>query len=63
MGGLINEKVEKFDDRVPFMGSIPFVGRLFRNEGERVVKRNLLMFVTANIIDPNGRADPSRSFE
>jgi type II secretory pathway component GspD/PulD (secretin) len=63
MGGLINEKIEKFDDRVPVVGSIPFVGRLFRNEGERVVKRNLLMFVTANIIDPNGRVDSSRSFE
>ncbi len=63
MGGLINEKVEEFDDRVPLFGSLPLVGRLFRNEGERVVKRNLLMFVTAKIVDPNGRVDSSRSVE
>ena len=63
MGGLINEKVESFDDRVPFLGSIPLVGRLFRSEGERVVKRNLIMFVTAKIVEPNGRIDTSRSFE
>ncbi len=63
MGGLINEKVENFEDRVPLLGSLPFVGRLFRSEGERIVKRNLLMFVTATIIDPNGRVDTSRSFE
>ena len=63
MGGLINERIESFEDKVPVMGSLPLVGRLFRTEGERAVKRNLLMFVTARIIEPNGRIDTSRSFE
>jgi type II secretory pathway component GspD/PulD (secretin) len=63
MGGLINEKVESFEDKVPVLGSLPLVGRLFRNEGERAVKRNLLMFVTAKIVEPNGRVNTSRSFE
>ena len=63
MGGLISEKVEAFEDKVPVLGSIPLVGRLFRNEGERVVKRNLLMFVTAKKVDPSGRVSTSRSFE
>lgn len=63
MGGLISEKIEAYEDRVPVMGSLPLVGRLFRTEGERAVKRNLLMFVTAKIIEPNGRIDTSRSFE
>lgn len=63
MGGLINEKIESFEDKVPVLGSLPLVGRLFRSEGERVVKRNLLMFVTAKIVEPNGRINTSRSFE
>ncbi len=63
MGGLISEKVEAFEDKVPFMGSLPLVGRLFRNEGERAIKRNLLMFVTAKIVEPTGRINTSRSFE
>lgn len=63
MGGLINEKIESFEDRVPFLGNLPLVGRLFRSEGERALKRNLLMFVTAKIVEPNGRIDTSRSFE
>lgn len=63
MGGLINEKVESFEDKVPLLGSIPLVGRLFRNEGERAVKRNLLMFVTAKKVDPSGRVNTVRSFE
>lgn len=63
MGGLMSEKIEDFEDKVPVLGSLPLVGRFFRNEGERVVKRNLLMFVTAKIVDPNGRISTSRSFE
>lgn len=63
MGGLINERTEAFEDSVPVLGRIPLVGRLFRNEGERTVKRNLLMFVTAKRIQPNGRATTSFSFE
>ncbi len=63
MGGLINEKTETFSDRVPVLGSIPLVGRLFRSEGERTVKRNLAIFLTANKIQPNGARIAQRSFE
>jgi type II secretory pathway component GspD/PulD (secretin) len=63
MGGLINEKVEKYEDKVPVLGSIPLVGRLFRSEGERAVKRNLMIFVTAKKVEPSGRISTSRSFE
>jgi len=63
MGGLITEKIESFNDRVPVLGSIPMLGRLFRNEGERAVKRNMIMFVTARKIDANGQVNTERSFE
>jgi len=63
MGGLINERVEKYEDKVPVLGSIPLVGRLFRNEGERAVKRNLMIFVTAKKVTPSGRIETARSFE
>lgn len=63
MGGLINEKVEKYEDKVPVLGSIPLVGRLFRSEGERAVKRNLMIFVTAKKVEPTGRINSARSFE
>ncbi|HKL22412.1 MAG TPA: hypothetical protein VJ904_11445, partial [Tichowtungia sp.] len=54
MGGLIKERMETFKDSVPILGKIPFIGRLFRSEGERSVKRNLLIFVTANQVDATG---------
>ncbi len=54
MGGLTREDVKKVSDKVPVLGSLPFVGRLFRSEGESSQKRNLLIFVTANLVSPGG---------
>lgn len=63
MGGLIGEKTEAFSDRVPVLGSIPLVGRLFRTEGNRTIKRNLMIFVTASKVSPSGRIISEQSFE
>ena len=41
-------------DQVPVLGDLPLIGRLFRTEGESVQKRNLLIFVTANLVSPGG---------
>ncbi|NRA28241.1 MAG: hypothetical protein HRU10_13480 [Opitutales bacterium] len=58
IGGLVREEVKFVEDKVPFLGDIPLVGRLFRNEGESSLKRNLMIFVTANLVSPGG--SPSR---
>ena len=55
MGGLIYDKLETYKDKVPVLGSIPLIGRLFRSEGEKTIKRNLMVFVTATEVDVNGR--------
>ncbi len=54
MGGLTREEVKKVHDKVPVLGSLPLIGRLFRSQGESVQKRNLLIFVTANLVNPGG---------
>lgn len=54
LGGLTREESVSVADKVPVLGNIPFVGRLFRSEGESTQKRNLLIFVTANLISPGG---------
>ena len=58
MGGLTRDEVKTVNDKVPFLGDIPGIGRLFRSEGETRQKRNLLIFVTANLVSPGG--SPSR---
>jgi general secretion pathway protein D len=54
LGGLIAENVTKSKDKVPVLGDIPLVGRLFRSERSTSEKRNLVVFVTPKLIDPAG---------
>ncbi|WPJ93946.1 hypothetical protein SH580_10905 [Coraliomargarita algicola] len=54
MGGLTRDSVKTVNDKVPVLGDIPGLGRLFRSEGETRQKRNLLIFVTANLVSPGG---------
>jgi general secretion pathway protein D len=55
MGGLITEDRKTMEDKIPFLGDLPFLGRLFRSRSEQSIKRNLLVFVTARLVDPAGR--------
>ncbi len=55
MGGLITEERKSMEDKIPFLGDIPWVGRFFRSRSEWSNKRNLLIFVTARLVDPMGR--------
>lgn len=55
MGGMITEVRTKVDDKIPLLGDIPILGRLFRSQYESSEKRNLLIFVTARLVDPAGR--------
>src|ERR1044072_2729394 len=54
LGGLIAENVTKSKDKIPVLGDIPFLGRLFRSERSTSEKRNLVVFVTPKLIDPAG---------
>jgi general secretion pathway protein D len=55
VGGLMREDVQIVEDKVPILGDIPLIGRLFQSEGENRIKSNLIIFVTAQIIDATGR--------
>lgn len=54
LGGLISENVSKRREKVPVLGDIPLLGRLFRSESTETDKKNLVIFVTPTIIDPAG---------
>ncbi len=55
VGGLIREDVQNVNDSVPIFGDIPLIGRLFQSKAENHIKSNLIIFVTAQIIDATGR--------
>ncbi|HLW34509.1 MAG TPA: Amuc_1098 family type IV pilus outer membrane protein [Chthoniobacterales bacterium] len=55
LGGLMREDVQKVEDRTPFIGDLPLVGRLFRTNVDQHIKRNLIIFVTARLVNPAGQ--------
>jgi len=54
LGGLMREDVQKTEDKVPIIGDIPMLGRLFRTNVDQHIKRNLVIFVTARLVNPGG---------
>jgi len=55
IGGLIEDEVQKVEDKVPVFGDLPLIGRFFRSNAESHVRKNLMIFVTADVIDPFGK--------
>ncbi len=55
IGGLIEDNVQKVEDKVPVFGDLPLIGRFFRSNAESHVRKNLMVFVTAEKIDPTGK--------
>ncbi len=54
LGGLTKEREEKKMAGVPFISRIPLLGHLFRRDSKSSDRRNLVILVTAHIVDPNG---------
>ncbi|MDO5470049.1 MAG: tetratricopeptide repeat protein [Akkermansia sp.] len=55
MGGLKEASVVRFEDKVPVLGDLPLVGRLFRSSGEQKKRKALIYFAKVDVIDPTGR--------
>ncbi|MDR2429657.1 MAG: type II and III secretion system protein [Puniceicoccales bacterium] len=54
IGGLMREEVKTVEDKIPVLGDLPLLGAAFRSKGKTVTKKNLMVFVTANLISPGG---------
>ena len=50
LGGLIKDEVQDAQQKVPLLGDIPYLGRLFRSDAEQVKKQNLMVFIRTTII-------------
>ena len=54
IGGLVQDDIDEIEDKVPFLGDIPLIGRAFRSKLTDRKKRGMVMFVTVRILDPSG---------
>ncbi|OAN61005.1 hypothetical protein A8B79_05885 [Balneola sp. EhC07] len=59
LGGLIQESETENINKVPILGSIPLLGRLFRNKSTSLVKSELVIFITPHVFYGDG-TDESR---
>ncbi|MYM62964.1 type II secretion system secretin GspD [Pseudomaricurvus sp. HS19] len=50
LGGLIRDEVEETEKKVPLLGDIPGLGRLFKSTSTSTVKRNLMVFIHPSIL-------------
>ena len=50
LGGVFHDTITKSEDKVPVLGDIPGIKRLFSKESERHQKRELVIFVTPHIL-------------
>lgn len=56
LGGLIQDDFTDSEQKVPILGDIPVVGRLFKSKTRTNVKRNLLVFLQPRIIRETAQA-------
>ncbi|MBU2704410.1 type II secretion system secretin GspD [Zooshikella marina] len=50
LGGLVQDDVSQSESAVPFLSSIPLLGRLFENDTDTHTKRNLMVFIKTSIV-------------
>jgi general secretion pathway protein D len=55
LGGVIQSRQIKVNDKVPIIGDIPLVGRFWKSEVMQTEKKNFIVFVTVRVIDPSGQ--------
>jgi general secretion pathway protein D len=54
LGGLISSQIQSTKQQVPVIGDLPLLGRLFQSQSKTTQKKNLMIFVTATLVDPAG---------
>jgi type IV pilus assembly protein PilQ len=54
LGGLVSSEKSSGKNSVPLLGSLPGIGRMFSSEAESATETNLIIFITAKTLNPDG---------
>ncbi len=63
LGGLMQDRRSDEESGVPLLKDVPLLGRLFRSNVDATEKRELLIFLTPRIVDPNEAAVLARRYQ
>jgi len=55
LGGLMQERVQNVEDKVPVLGNIPWIGRFFTSNSKQSVDTAIIFLVHIELLDPTGR--------
>lgn len=58
IGGLIQETLQHSVSKIPLLGDIPLIGRLFQNSDTESSRNELIIVVTPHIVKPGGIVPP-----
>jgi len=53
VGGLLNSSLTQKTSKLPFLGDLPFIGRLFQHRYEVVENTDLIMEITPRLVSIN----------
>jgi type IV pilus assembly protein PilQ len=54
IGGLAENRIADRGSKVPILGDLPGIGRFFSSESDEIYQRNLIIFITAKTLNPDG---------
>lgn len=57
VGGIIRKKQKQVENKLPILGDIPFIGRLFKNTETAVEDAEIVIIITPHIVDINNPED------
>jgi general secretion pathway protein D len=55
LGGAKIQKRTLVEDKVPILGDLPFLGRMFKTNTNQTETKNIIIFVTVEVVDPSGQ--------
>lgn len=55
LGGVVQDRRVKVDDKVPVIGDIPLIGRLWKSKVELSESKSFVVFVSVRVLDPSGQ--------
>ena len=54
VGGMVESQSQSINDKIPFLGDIPLIGRLFQSSSETLKRTNMLIFLSARLMKNDG---------
>ena len=62
LGGLMKDTITEYNDKVPFLGGIPVLGRLFSTKGKGKEKTELVILLTPHIIEGDQNTEEAKKY-